>query len=603
MLVSCLIARGQQFAHPEFQLRSGHPRLMFLDSDFKNVKQFIARDPQAALWYAQLEKEAQGMLREPTAQHVLIGPRLLFQSRAALDRISLLAALYRIDGNRAYAERTRKEMLAVCAFHDWNPKHFLDVAEMTNACALGYDWLYDYLSPSDRQKISAGIINLGLRPGLDRLLTHTGFSTLTNNWSQVCNGGLSIGALAIADDDPDLANQVLSLSRLAVTPAMKTFLNPDGGCIEGPGYWYYATIYTSYYLAALRTALDTDFGFDNAPGLSDAGMFRIEDMGPLNAMFNFADSGERPDNAPQMFFFSTLFNKPLYAQAERNWPSPKRDIFDLMWDAKAPHPAQQIRPPIDAIFRGINAALMRTSWNDPNAIFVGFKGGYNGASHAHLDLGTFVLDALGQRWAFMLGSDDYNLPGYFDFKKKRWTYYRLSTAGQNTLLINHANQAISATAPLVAFKSSPDESYAVADLTAAYPLADQIRRGIGIFDKQRVLIMDEISLTQPADITWQMHTHATIEVDKQHAVLTQKGKTLYARLLSPPGAVFTVTSADAPPPNHANRGVQKLVVQLHSQGPVRISILFDVKKTNEMMYPQDLEDWVEKSPVDKAIKQ
>ncbi|HEY1685834.1 MAG TPA: heparinase II/III family protein [Tepidisphaeraceae bacterium] len=570
---------------------------MFLDSDFVAARKFIATDPQAQHWHDNLVKQAKEILNEPPATRTLIGPRLLFESRKALVRISLLAALYRIDGNKEYAERARKELLAVSAFTDWHPPHFLDVAEMTNACAIGYDWLYDYLSPKDRQTISSAIINLGLHPALHLLQTHTGFSTLTNNWSQVCNGGISVGALAIADDDPDLSNQILSYCRMAVARPMHTFLAPDGGCIEGPGYWNYANIYTAYYLAALRTALNTDFGFDSSPGLSDGGMFRIQSIGPTGKLFNFADAGENPGIAPEMFYFAKLFNRPIYAQEERNIVANHGDIFDLLWDSQAPHPAQRIEPPLAEMFHGINAAYFRTAWNDRDAIYVGFKGGYNGASHAHLDLGTFVLDALGQRWAFCLGADDYNMPGYFDFKKKRWIYYRLGTLGQNTLVIDNQNQAIAATAPLVAFKSSADASYAVADLTHAYPQADQVRRGVGIFQHGRVLVMDEISLHQPANIVWQMHTRATIDVDGRRAVLHQGGKTLYARILSPAGATFAVTNATAPPPNNPNVGIRKLTVHLHTQGPVRLSILFDIHDSQESMYPQDLEQWVEDSPV------
>src|SRR6185437_13853424 len=118
---------------------------------------------------------------------------------------------------------------------------------------------------------------------------------------------------------------------------------------------------------------------------------------------------------------------------------------------------------------------------DPNATFVGFKGGSNAANHAHLDLGSFVLDALGQRWAVDLGPDDYNLPGYFG--NKRWTYYRLTTAGHNTLTIDGENQAPSARAPLLAYWSSPDRALAVADLTAAYGKhGTRATRGIELLD-------------------------------------------------------------------------------------------------------------------------
>jgi hypothetical protein len=52
------------------------------------------------------------MLREPPVRHRLIGPRLLDQSRAAPRRISSLAALYRLHGDRRKAD---------CALGDLRP--------------------------------------------------------------------------------------------------------------------------------------------------------------------------------------------------------------------------------------------------------------------------------------------------------------------------------------------------------------------------------------------------------------------------------------------------------------------------------------------------
>ena len=124
--------------------------------------------------------------------------------------------------------------------------------------------------------------------------------------------------------------------------------------------------------------------------------------------------------------------------------------------------------PLDAFFRGIDVAFFRSAWEDPQALYVGFKGGNNKANHSHLDLGTFVLDAYGYRWVVDLGSDNYNLPAYFG--KQRWTYYRLKTAGHNTLVINGVNQATSARAPIIAFHATSALAFAVADLTAAYPM-------------------------------------------------------------------------------------------------------------------------------------
>src|SRR4029079_14850466 len=94
----------------------------------------------------------------------------------------------------------------------------------------------------------------------------------------------------------------------------------------------------------------------------------------------------------------------------------------------------------------------------------------------HLDLGDFVLDAQGERWASDMGPDDYNLPAYFG--KNRCTYYRCGTVGQNTLLIDGENQPKEAMAPLIAFSSAKDRAGAIADLSAGYPKLKSVRRGI-----------------------------------------------------------------------------------------------------------------------------
>ena len=145
----------------------------------------------------------------------------------------------------------------------------------------------------------------------------------------------------------------------------------------------------------------------------------------------------------------------------------------------------------------MHTAFFRSAWDDPRALFVGFKGGDNKANHSHLDLGTFVLDMLGKRWALDLGGDDYLLPGYFS-NDKRWTYYRLRTEGHNTLTVNGENQQTRAKAPIVAFLATPERTFAVADLSEAYrPRVQQARRGIAVLDRKLVLVQDEVQARNP----------------------------------------------------------------------------------------------------------
>lgn len=106
-------------------LRPGHPRLLVLNANLARVRQAIENDPVARRWHEQLLRDAEKMLKEKPIARKLIGPRLLDKSRTALGRISTLAGLYRLGGDKRFAERAREEMLTAVAFEDWNPKHFL----------------------------------------------------------------------------------------------------------------------------------------------------------------------------------------------------------------------------------------------------------------------------------------------------------------------------------------------------------------------------------------------------------------------------------------------------------------------------------------------
>lgn len=548
-------------------LRDGHPRLLVIDEDLERLKKTIASDPTARAYFERVRAVADDLLDDPVSERVIIGPRLLHISRQVLVRVQTLGGLYRLTGEQKYADRAKAEMLAAARFQDWNPSHFLDVAEMTNALGIGYDWLHDLLTPAERDEIRKAIIQKGLEPGMDVYRKRSGWHTRTNNWNQVCNGGLAVGALAIADEEPELAGRIISEAKKSLPIAMAEF--SDGGCIEGPGYWGYATLYISYYAAAMQSALG-DTSILESPGLSQTGLFRIHSIGPIERTFNFGDGGEHAGTAAQMFYFARAFKMPAYAAHERSRVGAKgeqADALHLLWYNPEGSLADITRMPTAASFERIDVGLMRSRWNDPNAAFVGFKGGDNAASHANLDLGTFVYDVNGIRWATELGADDYNLPGYFG--GKRWTYYRMRTEGQNTLTLDGENQNVKAKSKITTFDA--DKRSGTVDLTAAY--AGQVESAKRTFELtgKRLAITDELNAPSPVEVTWHMHTDAKIEVQSEgrRAVLSRDGKQVVAQIIGLPGARFEVAPADPEPAAKANppmrkvtRHTEKLVVRL-----------------------------------------
>ena len=585
----CLPAQDIASGNVLKTLRPLHPRLLVLDDELPAVRETIKSDPLAASLYEKMQAAAEVVLKKPALHYEIGGEEhtLLFTSREVESRVFLLAGLYRLNGDRRYAARARDEMLAAAAFPDWYPKHFLDTAEMTAALGVGYDWLYDFLTPADRATIRQAIVKKGLDAGLPNMSPGGRLEKLRNNWCQVCNGGLTLGALAIAEDESTRAAAVVSLSRPPMARIMQLFA-PDGGFEEGPVYWGYATSYNVLYLAGLQTALGTDFGLSQTEGFAETGNYRMQAIGPALLNANFGDASEAVSGAPQMFWFARQFNHPEYAAHERETTlipslmSKRSDtwrfyILDLLWYPARHSTLSESRLPTGAKFDRIATACIRSAWGDSNAIYFAFKGGSSRASHGHLDLGSFILDAFGQRWAVDLGADSYGLPGYFG--TQRWTYYRTRTEGHNTLTVDDQNEDLKADASLTAFSNNPDRSFAIADLKTAYPktLSDW-QRGIQLLNHRQVLLQDEVTPRATANLVWNFHTRATISIadNGSQAILSQGDSHLRARILSPAGVRFKTLAVHTQSPQRPTPNVQNLTIPLPpTANPVTLTVLFD----------------------------
>ncbi|MGQ9540796.1 MAG: heparinase II/III domain-containing protein [Armatimonadota bacterium] len=572
---------------PLATLRKSHPRLFV--HRWSDVRARVAKSARLREWHEALRQQARRMLQEPVSRYEIPdGLRLLATSRRVSDRVYTLAMMYRLDGDAQYLERLWRELQSAAQFPDWNPRHFLDTGEMTHAFAVAYDWLYEVWSEEQRRVIREAILQKGLEPGLKSYRGEWGYGWWVKspyNWNQVCNGGLSLGALAIADEAEAVATEILESALRSLPLAMATYA-PDGAWIEGPGYWNYATAYTVAMLAALQSALGTDFGLSTSPGFDKAGLFPIYVSAPSGRVFNFADCSESPFGGPNVAHFFWLARR--FRRSEYAWFGLQRaqaSALGLLWGDMPSKSPQAAKMPLYAYFRGVEAVAMRTSWSDPKAIYVGFKAGPTSAPHGNLDAGSFVVEALGQRWAIDLGADDYNLPGYFG--NLRWTYYRMRAEGHNTLVINPSaepDQTLGAVTRIVRFSDEKGKAFAVADLTGAYlPSAKRVWRGIRLVDDRAVLIQDDVEPAKPGTLYWFLHTRGevTLSPEGRQAELQQGGVTLRVRLLQPNTARFLVMEAKPLPSSPAparqgdNKGVRKLAIELTVRRPLRLRVLLE----------------------------
>lgn len=529
------------------------PRILFQSGREADVRKGLESENSLAILNETVLNEATKLLEAPALTYQLKGRRLLEVSREAYRRIMYLAYAWRMTGDNRFKEKAERDLQTISYFPDWNPSHFLDVAEMTTAAAIGYDWLFNDLTADSKKLIADAIIEKGLKPSL--LDKHNkNWIVADTNWGQVCHAGMGLGALAIFEHNPELSAFILNRTIANIHFAMQAY-EPNGNYPEGYGYWGYGTMYNVLLLASLEGIFKTDFRLYAAhPGFQRTPVYVQNMIGTSGLPFNYSDNQERAVFNPAMFWFAAKQQNPSLLVKEleiirkgKNLHRIKEIPAALVWGAALNF--KNIKPP-DSLFwwgKGENEIItMRTDWINPNGWFVGVKGGTPGANHGHMDVGSLVVDFLGERWASDLEPQSYGeleKEGVDLWSKKqnseRWSIFRLNNLSHNTLVINGAPQRVSGKVTFTELSQRSDFLSAFADLTPVYEgQVAKIGRRVSLRTNKFLLIEDSIVAgPHQAVVTWQWLTKAliTLAPDGKSAILSLNGKQMYLHLVSPKG--------------------------------------------------------------------
>jgi hypothetical protein len=404
------------------------------------------------------------------------GSGILDNAREVKLRVKNWAYAYKITGKTEFGERIYKELENAVQWTNgtdqWNSGHFLDTAELTNAYAIAYDWLYDFWSTTRRDTIRGWIVDYGLKFGAEAysgsgwwtgVSPGKGSEIINGNWNCVCNAGLLAGALAIYDDDTTNTATSAFIDLLIEGSKANCFKGAysDGTWAETPHYWYFGTTGAAEIVSLVTTAMGGSIDFETVnPGFKDTGLFHMYVTG-MTYKFSWGDHGPNKYSATanSLFLWGDQFDNPAYALYQRD-QNDAAEPYSMFWYNSAVDGAWWNGLAIDKDFSAEEAhwSTARSSWSDNSGTFWAMKAGklQLHQTHGDLDIGDFVLDAMGQRWASDLGSDQYLGCDYFASEAQtahRWEYYRKATVGQNTIVIGRENQRVDAN-PTVTFGST-----------------------------------------------------------------------------------------------------------------------------------------------------
>ena len=615
------VTREQVAAAMAAHGQGGHPRLFVDGGRFKTLRAELESHELGRLALERLRFDAEQVLALPLLTRELEGKlqRLLQVSRRALHRLPVLAMAYRLTGQEGYLKRCVAELDAIAAFKDWcQPNLMLDVSEMTLAVAVAYDWLYHDLDEATRDRVAKALLEKGLKVGQKG----GGWVKARNNWGPVCHGGMMAAALALRERHPDLAVDVVHRAVVNLPVSMRASFSPNGNYPEGPGYWLYGTEFNVLVLTMLQDLLGTDFGLADIPGFRETADYLDVVTGPSGWVFNYADCRARKHEIScAVWWFARHLKRPdllAYREREvfsrycRSRPSLSAHLFSdahlevhyttsaasedfyynrlfaffLPWLQPVPEGLAPTSPLNWSPGGIVPIVVLRSSWDNAKATFIGLKAGPPSGPHGHMDAGSFVFDAEGVRWAYDLGMEGYHAIETRGMNlwspqqnSDRWKIFRLNSFSHNTLTIGNSLQFASGDTKVVEFIDGA-VPVTMLDLSPVYTNASSVLRTAALFPTGEVRLDDTLKgLTPGTPVRWAMMTKAVAdEARVGSVVLREKGKQLKLTALHDAKLVWKTEDASEPKNewDSKNPGMTQLTFEAvaPASGELTFSILF-----------------------------
>ncbi len=619
-------------------IENQHPRLFATHADIERAKTLIKNgDVLMVRAWENMKKQADENLEKPFNTGELDGAKLRVKgTHSNAAQLPPLVMAYWLTGENKYAQRAYDIYQNMGTWPDWGTmivppytdRHFLDTGIAAFVTALVYDGLYNWMKPEQRDFVYQTAQKFLFTPVLAQYKGEAKrtwqWNKSANNWNGICNGGVIMASMMMFDRDPQTMSWLISTAANDLPIFIREF-EPDGQSEEGLMYWSYALMYTLPAFDAMQRCLSTTYGIAETPGIRKTGYFPVFTTGPVTSI-NIGDDPLKTGRANSFFWLAKLFNDASLAKlqydlvVENGSEMPWFDFF--YYDPALVSKGLKVNVPLDNSVYGLELMSMRENWSDKDALYVSVHGGYNSASHGHLDAGSFYIQALGEVWAYgNLGRDDYTYPGYFSKQTSpgyydsvteqkeagRWHFYRLRTEGKNCLVFNPSirpEQFEKGTAYVMKQKSTPNEGYFVLNMQECYQRdVKNYMRGVKLDRGNRyITIQDEFEAKSPSTVWWNMHTKAEIEISKdgRSATLVLKGKKAKLQIIGAKNAKFQVLPATYLPgeefpltKNSDNKDFKKVCIKMENvkSEKLRIDFIPLEGKSNPSVGIVDLAKW------------
>ena len=314
----------------------------------------------------------------------------------------------------------------------------------------------DKYSPDIYKRIASEIDRRMLRPALG---SKYWWKTAGMNWNPwICSNWLT----CVIFYEKDAERKAAAIKE--IMGCMNAFIKSypeDGGCDEGTGYWDRAAASLFECLQLLRDAgIQIDNESELMPKISNMGAYIYKMYIGNDYCVNFADAHENKSvvQLNVLYPFALYLNDHVmrefaaYIAVQKNfWSSPA-----ILYDKSGNYPTlgrelmllksirnlkeEMPRQPLTETWLPnlqIMTARSHPSTDTPKGLFLAVKGGHNGESHNHNDVGSFVVYADGNPLFIDPGVGEYTSK---TFSKNRYDIWTMQSQYHNLPQINGIDQ-------------------------------------------------------------------------------------------------------------------------------------------------------------------
>ncbi len=328
-----------------------------------------------------------------------------------------------------------------------------------------------------------------------------------NNWTPwICSNWLA-GALLLEDDSACRVAAIRKILRI-----LDVFIHSyhgDGGCDEGPSYWNHAAGALFDSLELLHSATGGGVDIFAEPVIQNMGRYIYRAQIADNYFVNFADASALLRPPPSLLFrYGKAIGDP-HMTAMGAWAAREQKtavigpegslgrqlpaLFSLPALLETP-PAQPL--PRDVWLGGIQFFAARDTGGSAEGFFVAAKGGHNGESHNHNDVGNVIVYRDGKPLLVDAGVETYSAK---TFGQDRYTLWTMQSAYHTLPVFNETQQShgrqFSARDP--SCQINDEEAVFEVDIAGAYPPEAGVEscvRSVTLRRGLEVVIVDEFVL-------------------------------------------------------------------------------------------------------------